>query len=227
METTALLCPLCAAPEGSPLFHRDQNRAYYRCGRCQLIHISPTQYLAREEERAEYDKHQNTPHDAGYRSFLGRLFIPLNTRLNKASYGLDFGCGPGPTLSVMFEEAGHKMNLYDPFYAPDKSALHSRYDFITISEVVEHLHDPAKDLKHLWSILKPGGWLGIMTKLALDLNAFSSWHYKNDLTHVCFFSRETMDWLARQWQAKHLQISKDVILFKKPKSGSNVPDVKP
>ena len=107
------------------------------------------------------------------------------------------------------------MSLFDPFYAPQKNVFTAQYDFITASEVVEHLHDPAAELARLWSILKPGGWLGIMTKLALDREAFSRWHYKNDPTHICFFSRKTMDWLARKWRAQLLQIGKDVLLFHK------------
>jgi 2-polyprenyl-3-methyl-5-hydroxy-6-metoxy-1,4-benzoquinol methylase len=116
----------------------------------------------------------------------------------------------------MFEEAGHKMSLFDPFYAPDKGVLTKQYDFITASEVVEHLHDPARDLTLLWSLLKPGGCLGIMTKLALDKAAFSKWHYKNDFTHVCFFSKKTMEWLAEMWKAELFFIGDDVILFQKP-----------
>lgn len=218
METTSLHCPLCTSTGNSERFYSDRHRDYSRCSQCHLVYVHPSQLLSPAAEQAEYDKHQNSPDDAGYRKFLSRLFTPLNTRLDPSSQGLDFGSGPGPTLSLMFEEAGHQMSLFDPFYAPEKHVFNSQYDFITASEVVEHLHDPATELARLWSILKPGGWLGIMTKLALDQNAFSSWHYKNDLTHVCFFSSKTMDWLARKWHAELVKIGKDVLLFQKPLS---------
>ena len=208
-------CPLCLL-KGSVFFYSDSFRDYYRCSQCNLIHVPPSEYLTKEAEFAEYNKHQNSSDDMGYRKFLSRLFIPLNSRLIPGSYGLDFGCGPGPTLSVMFEEAGHTMNLFDIFYAPDKEILAGEYDFITVSEVVEHLHNPLKELDLLWSILKPGGWLGIMTKLALDKEAFSKWHYKDDPTHVCFFSKETMEWQAGRWKSGIYFIGSDVVLFKKP-----------
>ena len=210
-----LLCPLCGERKGIDFFHIDRHRDYYRCRQCQLISVPPSQLLSPAAEKAEYDKHQNSPADAGYRKFLSRLFVPLESRLRAGSHGLDFGSGPGPTLSIMFEEAGHQVSLFDPFYAPDKQPFTTQYDFITATEVVEHLHNPAADLARLWSILKPGGWLGIMTKLVLDEAAFSRWHYKNDPTHVCFFSTETMAWLAGHWQADLQQIGNDVFLFTK------------
>lgn len=215
MTTTPPNCPLCHAAK-SNLFHTDRLRDYYRCNNCNMIHVPPSQRPSAGEERAEYDKHQNSSSDAGYRTFLGRLFNPLHQRLKPASQGLDFGSGPGPTLSVMFEEAGHKVEIFDPIYAPNEDVFLRGYDFITASEVIEHLHDPAKELKRLWTILKPGGWLGVMTKLALDEAAFAKWHYKNDVTHVCFFSEKTVKWLARQWDTSYELIGKDVILFQKP-----------
>lgn len=208
-------CPLCKIKESRALFYQDMQREYHRCRVCCLISVPPSQLPSKEFEKREYDKHQNSPDDLGYRQFLSRLFTAVQRKINPHSQGLDFGSGPGPTLSVMFEEAGHKMSLFDPFYAADKGVLTKQYEFITASEVVEHLHDPARDLSLLWSLLKPGGCLGLMTKLALDKEAFSKWHYKNDLTHVCFFSKKTMEWLAEKWKAELLFTGNDVILFQK------------
>lgn len=175
--------------------------------------MPPEYHLSLEEEKAEYDLHQNSPLDQGYRTFLGRLFEPIQARISPHSRGLDFGSGPGPTLSVMFEEAGHPMAIYDPFYAPDPSPLSTQYDFVTASEVVEHLRNPQEDLAQLCSCVRPGGLLGIMTKLALDSAAFAGWHYKNDRTHVSFFSRQTFTWLAQEWGANVSFVGKDVTLF--------------
>ncbi len=179
--------------------------------------MPPEYHLSSTAEKAEYDLHQNSPWDEGYRRFLSRLFDPVSTLIAAGSHGLDFGSGPGPTLSVMFEEAGHRMAIYDPFYAPDKSPLTTQYDFVTCTEVVEHFYNPRTDLERLWSCVKPGGLLGIMTKLALNTadaaEAFSGWHYKNDQTHVSFFSRKTFEWLASQWGADVMFVGNDVVLL--------------
>ena len=219
--------------EGTSGAFRHHPRTYFRCGTCDLIFASASQLLSPQDEKAEYDRHQNNPGDQGYRRFLSRLCEPLQHRLRDHSRGLDFGSGPGPTLSVMLEEAGHSVALYDPFYAPDASVLEQTYDFVTATEVVEHLHHPRWDLEQIWRCLKPGGWLGIMTKLAHSGDEhsdetsapkmsdphrapFATWHYKDDLTHVCFFSRQTFLWLSHLWQCQLTVIGNDVILLRKP-----------
>ncbi|MBW4485334.1 MAG: class I SAM-dependent methyltransferase [Tildeniella torsiva UHER 1998/13D] len=212
-------CPLCKGDQGQEIY-RDcpelsHRRAYYRCDRCNLIFVLPASFLSFQAEKAEYDLHQNCAQDLGYRRFLSRLGDPLLDCLAPSSQGLDFGSGPGPTLSVMLEAAGHRVVLYDPFYADDGTVFAQLYDFITATEVVEHLRQPRMELDRLWSCLKPGGILGIMTKLSRDNAAFAGWHYKSDRTHICFFSVQTFEWLAAHWQAELTIVGQDVILLRK------------
>ncbi len=207
-------CPLCKSEKVSDFF-QDKRRNYMHCLVCNLVFVPPSQFISAADEKRRYELHQNSPDDLNYRSFLSRIFLPMQNCLNPGSCGLDFGSGPEPTLSVMFEEAGHSMTIFDFFYANVPSALQKQYDFITATEVVEHLHDPTMELERLWGCLKDGGRLGIMTKPAPDRDAFSSWHYKNDLTHVCFFSEVTFKWLAGQWDADLTFADKDVVIFHK------------
>jgi len=98
-------CPLCRE-ETIEKFYQDRRRDFFVCGRCQLVFVPPEQLLSEPEEKAAYDCHQNSPTDPEYRRFLSRLFLPLRDRIAPESHGLDFGSGPGPTLSIMFEEIG-------------------------------------------------------------------------------------------------------------------------
>lgn len=207
-------CPLCESSD-SNAFCTDRARDYLRCSHCKLVFVPEQFHLSLADERSEYDLHENLPTDPGYRRFLGRLASPLLQRLPKGARGLDFGSGPGPTLSVMLKEAGHPTEIYDPFYAPDRGALERPYDFITASEVVEHLRDPKLELERLFGLLRTGGVLAIMTKLVLDQTAFTSWHYKNDRTHIAFFSKETFAWLSEQWGATLEFVGADVIFLTK------------
>lgn len=207
-------CPLCMGDRAPP-FHEDARRNYLRCERCALVFVPARFRLSRDEERAEYLRHENDVDDPGYRRFLSRLADPLIQRLPPASQGLDFGCGPAPALATMLEEQGHKVALYDSFFAPETTALQQRYDFVTATEVVEHLHDPATELQRLWSRINEGGWLGVMTKLVRDRDAFAHWHYIRDPTHVCFFSRETWRWWAAQQGGTLEFVADDVMLLQK------------
>lgn len=207
-------CPLCAEST-TALYHRDRRRDYYQCATCKLVFVPPEQHLSAAAEKAEYDKHQNSPNDTGYRRFLGRLFTPLLAKLLPHARGLDFGSGPGPTLSVMFAEQGHAMTIYDPFYAPDASVLTHKYDFITATEVVEHLSQPGQVLAQLIAQLAPGGYLGLMTKRVTSQQAFTHWHYISDPTHISFFSEETFRWWAHKHSlAVEFPGSDTVILYK-------------
>ena len=212
-------CPLCLSPK-SEHFFEDKKRRYLRCTHCALVFVPKQYWLSEEEEKAEYDKHDNDPNDLGYRKFLSRLHDPMIALLAQSSNGMDFGCGPGPALAQMFQERGHNVALYDKFFYPDETLLdehHHQYDFISTTEVVEHLHEPAKVLDQLWRLLKPGGYLGVMTKLVIDQPAFSTWHYKNDPTHICFFSKPTLQWLANKWHAELEFFAADAFVFRKPR----------
>lgn len=186
-----------------------------RCAECALVYVPPAYFLTREEERACYELHENAVDDPGYRRFLSRLASPLMERLPPHARGLDFGCGPAPALAAMLREAGHEVALYDSFFFPERVALAQRYEFVTATEVVEHLHRPGEVLAKLWECIEPGGWLGVMTKLVRDAEAFASWHYIRDPTHVCFFSRETWSWWAQRHAAELTTLGADVMLLRK------------
>lgn len=207
-------CPLCESAPANE-FCRDLRRRYFQCAECALIFADPAARLKPDEEKAVYDQHQNSPGDPRYRHFLNRIAEPLVERLGKPGLqGLDFGSGPGPTLSAMLAEQGYDMSVYDPFYAPDASVLNRRYDFVTCTEAIEHFHTPGKEWRLLLDLVKPGGWLGIMTRLVPESGDFSNWHYKIDPTHVSFFSRGTFRHLARRDRLACEFIGEDVILLK-------------
>lgn len=210
------LCPLCASSSLAP-YYKDNKRSYLGCAHCGLVSVPPRQHLSVEDEKAVYDLHQNAPDDIYYRRFLSRLTEPLLARLSANSQGLDFGCGPGPTLSVMMIEKGHKMALYDIYYhhRPEVLLAEAQYDFVTSTEVVEHLANPRQELDRLWSLIRPGGYLGLMTKLVTNHQSFACWHYKNDPTHINFFAKGSFVYLGHTWGSAPEFIGSDVIIFRK------------
>jgi SAM-dependent methyltransferase len=209
-------CPVCRAPELAFLVTAG-GRDYWRCGPCGARFLDPRQHPGRAEEHAHYRLHRNDPDDLRYRRFLARLADPLMARLAPGSRGLDYGCGPGPTLAAMLREAGHAVMLHDPLFFPDPAPLAAGpYDFVTCTETAEHFHDPAAEFDRLFGLVHPGGWLAVMTCFQTEDARFAAWHYRLDPTHVVFYRAETLRHLAglRGW-ACEIPV-KDVALMQRP-----------
>ena len=208
-------CPVCRAPD-PPFFMSVGSQDYWRCDCCEARFLDPSQRMSAGDERAHYLTHENDVDDPGYRRFLLKLSKPLLERLAPNRSGLDFGCGPGPALAVILREAGHEMAVYDPFFTPDAAVLDRRYDFITCTEVLEHLHHPADVLERIDTLLRPGGWFGVMTSFQTNDGRFANWRYRREPTHVVFYREATLRFIAdeRGWSCEIP--TKDVALMCKP-----------
>ncbi len=212
--TSAIPCPLCHSLS-TERFLEVEGKPYWRCHRCDLRFLDPARLPSAEEERAHYQHHENDPLDPRYRRFLTRLASPLLARLPPCRDGLDYGCGPGPALAMMLEEAGHRIALYDPLFQPHDEVLGETYDVITCSETAEHFHDPRADFDRLHLLLRPGGWLGLMTCFQTDDDRFANWHYRRDPTHVVFYRETTIRFIAALYGWGCSIPVKDVALFHK------------
>ena len=190
-------CPVCESTD-IRRFMVIRDQTYFRCETCLSTWLDPSDRLPVEEEYQCYLDHRNDPLDPGYRRFLSKLAGPLVEKLSPGACGLDYGCGPGPALSLMMEEQGFSANRYDPFFHPDTTVLSKSYDFITCTEVIEHFHHPATEFKRLDRLLKPGGWLALMTCFQTEDSRFELWHYRREPTHVVFYREDTLRQVANQ-----------------------------
>lgn len=191
-------CPLCHSGQVRSFAHA-HGRDYLECDVCGLVFLAPGQRLGPEAERGRYETHENDPADPRYRAFLNRLAAPLARRLRPGAEGLDYGSGPGPALSVMLEEQGFPMEVYDPFFAPGTEPLERTYDFITCTETAEHFFHPDAEFDRLDRMLRPGGLLAVMTEMLREERDFGQWYYARDPTHVCFYRPRTMEWIAARF----------------------------
>lgn len=214
LKITDTICPLCSS-KNLQNYYEGQGRNYILCNQCDLVFVPKEQLPSLVVEKTKYDQHQNSPQDSGYRAFLSKLFTPIQKFIEPKSYGLDFGSGPGPTLSKMFEEAGYHMDIYDIFYAPNQEVFTKQYDFITTTEVIEHLHNPKQELTRLTSMLREGGTLGIMTAFRPKQEYFASWYYKNDPTHVRFFTPKTFEYIAKMLDMEIVYMADGVVILGK------------
>jgi SAM-dependent methyltransferase len=214
----AVPCRVCGDGEPAPFWSGD-GLTYRRCPACHATLLDAYCFLDGDAEAARYRLHQNDPEDPEYQSFLNRLAEPLLAQLPPRQTGLDYGCGPGPALANLLIRAGHDVRLYDPLFHPDPTALTQTYDFITCSETAEHFHRPGEEFDRLRRLIRPGGWLAIMTSFQTDDARFPDWHYRRDPTHVTFYRQETFAYLAAQWGWSCLVPRPNVVIMQKMGGG--------
>ena len=207
-----MTCILCSSSKTS-IYNTFKGDTYYQCDNCHMVFQQPDQLLNRQEEKSRYDSHKNDPADPNYRKFLARVTKPLLERISSGDRGLDFGCGPGPAISVILGELGFKVDDYDLYYKPETVLEKESYDFITSTEVFEHFYRPGDEIDRIWTLLKSGGTLGVMTLFyPPNQEDFKKWWYKNDPTHVCFFNEDVFKFIANKLGAK-LEIISDQVAF--------------
>jgi 2-polyprenyl-3-methyl-5-hydroxy-6-metoxy-1,4-benzoquinol methylase len=173
-------------------------------------------------ERQRYESHRNSPNDPAYRAYLNAAVEPLLAVLKPGACGLDFGCGPGPTISVMFAEAGFEVRNYDPFFAPDSAALEQQYDFVVCTETAEHFFNPKHEFELLHTLVKSGGWLSLMTRILEPNQSFENWWYAKDPTHVSFYSSTSVHWIAKNWCWEIMSTSNHVQLLRKSAANTDI-----
>jgi SAM-dependent methyltransferase len=207
-------CPLCGTITDTSFFE-DRARRYFRCASCDLVFLHADDRPLPLDETVRYLAHRNDPADAGYVQFLRTLADPVCLAVPVGAHGLDVGCGPTHVLAELLSATGRPTAHYDPLFFPDDALLATVYDFVTCCEVAEHAHDPAALFARLGSMLRPGGVLAVMTQFHGAV-PFDQWWYRRDSTHVCFYSADTMRWLARRFDYELALPVSNVALFTVP-----------
>ena len=211
-------CSLCLSP--TEYFTNWQTRTYFRCSTCSLIQVDSVDHPSIDEEKSEYMMHNNSSEDEGYRRFLSRVTTPVLKWLEQThSYSaglLDFGCGSGPTISVVLAEKGWTMVNYDPIFFPNAALLENRYDLVVCTEVVEHFFTPRVTWGRLIALLKEKGRLVVMTHVSDKKSSpgdFVHWHYIREQSHVSLYHTDTMKWIAKEYGMSLKVIDRNVFCF--------------
>lgn len=190
-------CTLCGGVDLMRVVISGDTCYYHHCQTCNLIFMDPRFYLSKEIEKSRYKFHNNGLENPGYVDFLNRAIHPCLPLLNENMIGLDYGCGPVPTLSKLLALQGIECFDYDPLF--DFNHTHANYDFIFATECFEHFHNPLKEILAITNLLKHGGYLIIMTDQWESIDQFKTWYYRRDQTHVAFFHRSTFSYLCKQY----------------------------
>jgi SAM-dependent methyltransferase len=209
-----IVCPLCFNEEFFLPVKGPDNRIFKMCRNCELIFAENRYLLTETEEKQRYLHHNNGIHNEGYVKFLNQAIEPALPLISRDMKGLDFGCGPTPTLSVLLTQKGFGCDDFDPFFFPH--IPQKQYDFIFATECFEHFYHPAKEIAHIHDLLKPGGILIIMTEIWKSPESFEKWYYAKDPTHVMFFNENTFRFMTDTYGFKHMKNDGiRVFMFKK------------
>jgi SAM-dependent methyltransferase len=208
-------CPLCLSHHVIN-YSQDKSRTYNICQDCELIFVPRDQILGPELEKQRYDTHNNDDQDVLYQDYLGKIVSSVLTKVSENKLGLDFGCGRTKLLATLFNHKAVAVDSFDLYYFPDENIWDKKFDFIILSEVIEHLREPYKELSKLRSMLMPNGYLFIKTKIHLNQkDRFDKWFYKRDFTHVQFFCPASLQKLAQEFSLEFPEIiGEDLYSFK-------------
>lgn len=194
-----MTCPLCNFNNIS-VFNKDKKRTFFKCLDCNLIFADRGNLLSIKEEKERYSLHDNTISNKGYVNYLTSVVKLIETVYEKDSSILDYGCGENAVLSALLKESGKICCSYDPLYNIGKDCLPTTFDIIVLCEVIEHIHDINKEMSLIKTLLKENGVLIIRTEFVNNNIDFTKWWYKEDPTHINFFSCESMDALAYKYK---------------------------
>ncbi|MDF3818977.1 class I SAM-dependent methyltransferase [Leptospira sp. 96542] len=206
-------CPLCQS--ASEPFYKNKFRTYSKCNNCLSVYMDSYFFPTPEDEKKRYLEHNNDILDIRYQNFLKPIVDQVLTHQNSDDDGLDYGAGPGPVVQHLLSQSGYSIKLYDPFFHPDKERLTKFYDYIILTEVVEHFHSPKNEFSKLYNLLNKNGSLYILTHPYDDSINFEKWYYKNDQTHTFFYSKEAFEWICNHYGFQSLEIKDRIIRLKK------------
>ena len=172
---------------------------------CDLTHLDKRCRLSPAEEHQRYKTHNNDIHDPRYQNFVKPLYEQIKQKFSQGHLGLDYGCGDGPVLSHLLTLDGYNVKLFDPFFKNDVEVFEFKYDFVYATEVIEHMFSPLEDFKKIKELIQPNGAFAVMTEFVDSQINFETWYYKNDPTHVCFFSEKSCHWVANHLKFKKFE----------------------
>lgn len=145
----------------------------------------------------------------GKKSQIDRVNRHLPRLQNKGEKVLDIGCGDGAFLKRAAQigweawgvepdaKATARLSGFKVLQGslPNIPLPDASFDFITLSHVIEHLHDPVAALKEIHRLLKPGGQVWIATP---NIESFgrrlfgATWIGIQSPTHLVLFNRRAM-----------------------------------
>lgn len=226
----AIACNLCGAQDEVLVFEKDSFRIV-RCRRCGLVYVNPR--LSQAAIAQQYDEDYYT--DGSYADYQAErpgyertfeLRLQKIERRSKPGKILDVGCAFGFFLSVAerrgWEAHGLDLSPVGCRYATEQLGLRATcgtldsvsfppgfFDVVILNDTFEHLANPAQDLHQFWTVLRPGGYLYLVTQDSSRLLVRvlgRRWAQYKPREHLYYFTSNTLRRMLAQVGFKVLEI---------------------
>ncbi len=200
-------CPFC---ENTAIKEYSLSKKYYHCeanrnNGCGGFFVHKSFFDSTEEQKKRYLQHKNElniqSEKNGYRKYLEKFVSTVLTYVDDQDKNIhtlfDYGSGPSPSLVMLLEEYNQtsffsndvSIKHWDPFFYPDGDFFTNGADIVFCLEVIEHFEKPLEGFNGLAKSCAKDGLIAIQTQLAPNtFEEFKTWWYKEDSTHVSFYS---------------------------------------
>lgn len=224
------ICPICCE-HGKYIFKgkimKKHDVDYYQCEKCGMIYTEPPYWLD--------DAYQDAivPVDTGImvRNVTDTIITNALIQLcyEDAHVFLDWGGGYG-VFTRMMRDLGYNWLWYDK-YSQNLLARGFEYDNINVSgdnkkvdfmsafELFEHFENPREEMQNMLSVCDTILFSTELYSDKLDYKQIAEWWYYAPQTgqHICFYSRVTLEYLAKENNVNYYKLNNGLHLFTKKK----------
>jgi 2-polyprenyl-3-methyl-5-hydroxy-6-metoxy-1,4-benzoquinol methylase len=210
-----LKCPLCDSDKSTVRFVRDQFKAL-KCENCGMVyldkHIKNLSNFYADDRLLSYSLYYSLSHTSDSESFKKRILLLERYLANKGKL-LDVGCNIGTFLTVAAESCGWKdimgiepntaateycrqfdIPVINDFFNEEVAfQLKNKFDAIYLGDVIEHVPDPDKIVRNLFTVLNKNGVVLVITPNFESIIA-RIFQIK-PLEHILYFTEDTIKYL--------------------------------
>lgn len=205
MKSSGKPCPICNSK--STISPEDDE--YLRCLECGVVRTKydydASQYG--KDYAENYLKYAQSPQNKSLNLF--RLGL-IARWLKPDAMVLDIGCCVGEF--IRYAEPHYRCVGFEPNLVALKEAMHRTrseivsnlngnhtFDCVTMFDVIEHIQEPVELLKHISSILTPGGIVAVTTPdstcFGVSTSEYRSWKHWKPREHLFLYSITSLELL--------------------------------
>ena len=194
------------------------NITYYQCKTCGLIYTEEVYWLEEAYSKAIADG------DVGIMSRNINNTLLTNIIINKyfdcRGKFLDYGGGVGCFVRMM-RDIGFDFFWFDKycnnFMAKGFEYTTGSIELLCAWELFEHYENPRKEIDYLFSIADSILFSTLLYDDKLKIRSFDEWWYYAPQSgqHICFYSKMTLEYIARTYHVHYYKISDEMHLFTK------------